>query len=50
MQLVEGLAILDASHVSPRECTAVQTDEKEQRPMLSVGRSSSHIPGYSQKV
>lgn len=50
VQLVEGLATLDASHVSPRECTAVQTDEKEQRPMLSVGRSSSHIPGYSQKV
>ena len=50
VQLVEGLATLDASHVSPRECTAVQTDEREQRPMPSVGRFSSHIPGHSQKV
>ena len=50
VQLVEGLATLDASHVSPRECTAVQTDEREQRPMPSVGRFSSHIPSHSQKV
>lgn len=41
VQLVEGLASLDTSHVSPRECTAVQTEEREQRP--SVGRSSVPI-------
>ena len=40
VQLVEGLATLDVSHVSPRECTAVQTDERDQRPTPSVGRFS----------